>query len=232
MKLFKPLSKLLLTGMVLVTGTAFLISSPAMANISGSSHDFSLAGGGAWDGEICSVCHTPHNAQIGAGIDAPLWNHEIKALGGYTPYSSPSNTLDAGVIGQPNGVSRLCLSCHDGTIGIDSFGTPNNGGVMTISTFNPATTADFGVNLANDHPISFTYNNALFLLDDELWDPVVTASGLPAGGTISVDMLFGGANDQLECASCHDVHNKNAALPFMLRKTNVASALCLTCHNK
>jgi len=41
-------------------------------------------------------------------------------------------------------------------------------------------------------------------------------------------MLIGG---QVQCASCHDVHN-GSGVEKLLRKTNVASALCLTCHNK
>ena len=41
-------------------------------------------------------------------------------------------------------------------------------------------------------------------------------------------MLYDG---KMECATCHDVHDKqgNAGL---LRKTDVGSALCLTCHNR
>ena len=39
--------------------------------------------------------------------------------------------------------------------------------------------------------------------------------------------LFGGT---VQCASCHDPHD-NTNAPF-LRKTNTASALCSTCHQK
>ena len=51
-------------------------------------------------------------------------------------------------------------------------------------------------------------------------------------GNIDVDMLFGVGNDLLECASCHDVHDTATVPQNMLRKSNVNSGLCMTCHNK
>ncbi len=83
-----------------------------------------------------------------------------------------------------------------------------------------------GTDLSNDHPVSFTYDGALALADLGLFDPTNTQSGL--GGTITATMLQGG---KVQCASCHDVHN-SANLPNLLLKSNAASALCLTCHDK
>jgi predicted CXXCH cytochrome family protein len=62
-----------------------------------------------------------------------------------------------------------------------------------------------------------------------LHTPSDSNSGL--GGFIADDMLFGTANDQLECASCHDVHN-GTSLAALLRKDNTSRQLCLTCHDK
>ncbi|UCH94281.1 MAG: cytochrome C [Candidatus Aminicenantes bacterium] len=185
--------------------------------ISGSAHDFS---GFGWAGnEICLPCHTPHGAKTGADNLVPLWNHDVTASV-FTVYTSPTGTLDAGALGQPAGVSKACLSCHDGTIGVDAYGT--NVPVPTM-VVNP-----LGADLSNDHPISFTYNTALSTADGELYDPAVQASGL--GGTIQNDLLFA---DQLECASCHDVHNTTCpACASLLVIDNAASDLCLTCHNK
>jgi predicted CXXCH cytochrome family protein len=136
----------------------------------------------------------------------------------FTPYDSA--TLDA-TPGQPAGVSLLCLSCHDGTVAIDSFG-----GATGTSFVSGA--ALVGTDLANDHPIGFTYDAALNAADPEVNDPTTTVSGL--GGNIDVDMLFGLSNDQLECASCHNVHDD--LFGNFLIKDNAASALCLTCHDK
>lgn len=187
----------------------------AMAGIVGSPHDFS---GEAWNytGEICVVCHTPHNA--GAG-DAPLWNHTTTTAS-FTVYSSAS--LNASVP-QPSGTSKACLSCHDGTVALDSFGG-DTGTTFIADLGDPGIV--LGTDLRNDHPISFPYNTALATADGGLYDPSTANSGL--GGTIDNDMLLGG---KVECASCHDVHN-STGLPELLVKSNSGSGLCLTCHNK
>lgn len=189
-----------------------------VGSIQNSAHDFS---GNAWSGgQICSPCHTPHNADT-SEVGAPLWNHEITDKT-YALYSS--GTMQATDLDQPSGVSKLCLSCHDGTVAIDSFGGSNG------STFILASRNVGGDGLANDHPISFTYDSDLATADGELANPATAMSGL--GGTIDDDLLFGG---KLECASCHDVHrteigsmNSNA----LLRVNNQGSALCLKCHLK
>jgi Doubled CXXCH motif (Paired_CXXCH_1) len=198
--------------------------------IVGSRHDFTSSG---WNWnfmhkgteEICIVCHTPHTADTTV-IDSPLWNHEVTSST-FTLYSS--STFNAAlVIGQPEGVSKLCLSCHDGTVALDSWGnlggTVSGGGHSWIQ----------GTNLSNDHPISFTYDSTLASVDGELHNPNNTPSGL--GNTIANDLLSIG---RVECTSCHDVHNKmgNSTIlsttnNHMLWKKNTGSALCLTCHDK
>jgi predicted CXXCH cytochrome family protein len=183
----------------------------AGADIVGTQHDFS--GQPFSGGEICIVCHTPHFADTSVA-DAPLWNHEVTTET-YSVYSSA--TLQS-VPGQPGGISKLCLSCHDGTVALDSFG-----GATGTSFIGAA--SNVGTDLDDDHPISITYNTALATADGELHDPATTNSGL--GGTIAADMLFSGL---LECGSCHDVHGRG--FNDFLLKSNAASALCLTCHDK
>ncbi len=199
---------------ILTVVCVMLIAQYSVAqNIAGSAHDFSPE---TWNasGEICIVCHTPHNAVV--STDAPLWNHELTTQT-FTLYSSP--TLDATVV-QPTGSSKLCLSCHDGTVALENFGGTTGG--TNFVTGN----ALVGIDISDDHPISFTYDNALATADGGLFDPTTTSSGL--GGTIDDDLLLGG---QLQCASCHDVHN-GAGIAFLLRMNNAGSNLCLTCHNK
>jgi len=207
MKFFKLLGIVVLTILVAsVVGNA--------QTIVGSEHDFS---GESWNttGEICVVCHTPHHANTTV-TDAPLWNHEVTQAT-FTPYSSA--TLDASV-GQPDGISKLCLSCHDGTVAVDNFGGETNGSEYVSGD------DLIGTDLSNDHPVSFTYDAALASADGDLYDPTTTNSGL--GSTIDDDMLF---NHKLECASCHDVHN-GSGVDHLLVKSNDQSALCLTCHSK
>jgi predicted CXXCH cytochrome family protein len=183
-------------------------------NIVGSAHDFSAD---TWNtsGRICLVCHTPHNADVSVN-NAPLWNHEV-TVATFTTYGSA--TMDA-TIGQPDASSRLCLSCHDGTVAVDNFGSQTSGSEIISGGTN------LGIDLSDDHPISITYDAALAAADGGLYDPITTNSGL--GGTINADMLIGG---QVQCASCHDVHNGSGHAD-LLRISNDASALCLTCHSK
>jgi predicted CXXCH cytochrome family protein len=192
----------------------------AWATIAGGSHDLS---GGAGGGEICVVCHTPHNGDT-TMAEAPLWDHDITSVTDYTTYSSA--TLDATDIGQPGMASKLCLSCHDGTVAIDAFGT-NTGSSFMAST----STAYVGQDLSNDHPIGFTYDTGLATADGGLHDPSTTDASITLRpGNIDTAMLFA---DKLECASCHDAHDA-AGYGKFLRKSNTspASGLCLTCHNK
>ena len=185
----------------------------AYGGISGSGHDFSSQG---WSGgRLCMVCHTPHGSDT-AVTGAPLWNHATTTAT-YTLYSSP--TLNASPIQPEHYASKLCLSCHDGTVALDSFGG------ATGSSFVSAP-SNVGTDLSNDHPISFTYDAGLAAADGGLHDPTTAGSGL--GKSIDEDLLF---NHRVECASCHDVHN-TGGYPRLLRMNNTGSALCLTCHDK
>ena len=199
---------------VFVSMALLVVASVGFAQgISGTAHDFSST---SWSGgQICVVCHTPHNSDVTVS-DAPLWNHEVTAAT-FTLYSS--STFDAS-IAQPNGRSKLCLSCHDGTVAVDNFGGATGGSVHVTGD------ALLGTNLSNDHPVSFTYDATLATNDGGLFNPSTANSGL--GGTIADDMLFSG---ELQCASCHDVHN-GAGISKLLVKSNAGSDLCLTCHDK
>jgi len=109
------------------------------------------------------------------------------------------------------GISRLCLSCHDGTVAVDSYG--GNTGTNTIGAVWPGVGTNYvSLNLSAEHPVSVPTT------DPEVRDtPLNTATP-----------LFGG---QVECASCHDVHDQTG-LGSLLTLTNAASELCLSCHIK
>jgi predicted CXXCH cytochrome family protein len=181
--------------------------------IVGSSHDFSTQ---SWNStnEICVVCHTPHNSNISVS-NAPLWNHTL-TNSSFQLYTSATFN---GTSGQPDGSSKLCLSCHDGSVALENFG-----GTTTGTHF--ATTGLLGTDLRDDHPISFLYDAALATTDGQLKNPTTALSGL--GGTISQNMLIA---NKMQCSSCHDVHNSSGVAGLLI-KSNVASDLCLTCHIK
>ena len=203
--------KLFTTAIIIIAMTTM-----SFAQISGTAHDFS---GAAWNtqqyaDEICIVCHTPHNAM--ALTTAPLWNHEVSAVAAYTLYTS--TTMNSST-GQPSASSKLCLGCHDGTVALENYGA------VTGSTVNYVA-SPFGTDLSNEHPISMDYTTAIATADGGLNDPSVALSGL--GGTITADLLVA---DQMQCSSCHDVHNAYGQNSLLV-KSNSGSALCLTCHDK
>jgi len=89
--------------------------------------------------EVCVFCHTPHGANLSAPGATPLWNRTVPLNSGYIIYGSPN--FDGANSGQPQGVSLACLSCHDGTIALDSLiNMPGSGGFRPLN-LNPATAA-------------------------------------------------------------------------------------------
>ncbi|MDT8383959.1 MAG: cytochrome c3 family protein [Gammaproteobacteria bacterium] len=190
-------------------------SGPARTVQSGSDED-----------EICVFCHTPHGANLAA--PGPLWNRSLSTAT-YNTYNSGSldATLEGVALDQPNGISKLCLSCHDGTIAIGAVNVLNGSlaaGPITMSGVqgdgtmpagdsgvNSGFTRRLGTDLSNDHPISFTYDTALALKDGELRDPASEpeignrAPGVPRH--IPLD------NGQVQCNSCHDPHIRDEADP-------------------
>ncbi len=177
-------------------------------------HNLSAGGPGpiraAAEPEVCIFCHTPHNASP----ILPLWNRSTP-VEAYTIYSS--RTLEAQP-GQPTGMSKMCLSCHDGTIALGSVlsrGTPIPlaAGITTL----PPGASNVGTDLSDDHPISFRYDGALASRDPKIKHP----SMLPPA--VRLD-----SNSELQCTSCHNAHNDSLGKFLVMRNTN--SELCLACH--
>ena len=138
--------------LVAVVALVMVVSLSWAASIVTSKHDMSTGGGsstyGGGTSQVCIFCHTPHNA---LSTIVPLWNHTTttQTFAMYT-----SSTLNAVMTGQPGNVSKACLSCHDGTVAVDSYGGATGSHLITG-------TALLGTDLTNDHPIGFTYDAAL-----------------------------------------------------------------------
>ncbi len=186
-------------------------------NILNTKHNLSVTGPGpvrsTAEERICIFCHTPHNAKR----DIPyLWNRQ-DSTANYTPYQS--STLYAAV-GQPTGASKLCLSCHDGTIALGALisepqEVPFEGGIRLM----PEGPSKLGTDLSDDHPVSFIYDSSLAISNGELVDP----SSLPPEVRLDGD-------GQLQCTACHDPHDDTNGK--FLVKSNIYSDLCTTCHQK
>jgi predicted CXXCH cytochrome family protein len=235
-----------LAGMMFVL--AGLFGGEALAAIASTKHNLSSSGSAnagqtiySDQTEICIFCHTPHAAIKNDTI--PLWNHSLSQVGvganpTYTMYTSP--TFDAGTQGAGlntilnlggattanASASNLCLSCHDGTVAINSFQNPSNqnplpnmvgtaaGGLMQAGATN------LGTDLSTTHPVNFLYDAALFGADPTLNNPAsLTGVRLYAG--------------RVQCASCHDPHtSQDPSGRSFLRVTMASSGLCMACHNK
>jgi predicted CXXCH cytochrome family protein len=201
----------LLAGLIALPSLLLPAYGQTPISIINSDHNLSVSSPGTMhassETEICIFCHTPHSATG----DGPLWNHQMSSAA-YQPYTS--GTLKA-TVGQPNGSSRLCLSCHDGTVALGMVNSRRNNIAMNTTTMTGVN--DLGTDLTADHPISFVYNTALATADGNLKDP----STLPQ--TVPLDR-----SSQVQCTSCHDPHN-NEYGDFLVMD-NTGSALCLTCH--
>ncbi len=156
---------------------------------------------------VCIFCHTPHNSRPTRG----LWNRDLPAVT-YKLYES--STMQT-AISQPNGSSRLCLSCHDGILALSNMRVASVAGQVTPIA--PLTgSASFGTDLSNDHPISFIYNSALAARAGDLVDPVALPQTAPLDD-----------KKQLQCTSCHDPHLNR---PNFLRIDDRLGADCIVCH--
>lgn len=86
--------------------------------------------------EVCVFCHTPHGGQPSSSVNSvPLWNRALPDdTAAYVMYDSPNFDGKPSQVGHPLGVSLACLSCHDGTIGIDSLiNAPGSGGFLAAN---------------------------------------------------------------------------------------------------
>jgi predicted CXXCH cytochrome family protein len=188
---------------------------PAFAQISGSAHDFSSM---AWaDGEICKPCHTPHAAMP----DVPrLWNHELTVATYDMHAGSGTAAADFDI------VSRLCLSCHDGTIALDSFGGKTGTSFISGSE-------NLGTDLTNDHPVGsdaeYPPETKPSWWDGSMKDKATFPSSMRLKKWTSKHS--GNSIDVVSCATCHNVHNRYNHEDLLV-VDNSASALCLTCHIK
>ena len=205
-----------------------LIAGTAQAGISGSKHDFGQFG---WaKNQICLPCHAPHNTIVkdanGTAVGGPLWNHTLSTAT-YTLYIDEKT--GQGVSGKVDTNSMLCLSCHDGTVAVDSFG----GGAGTQQL----TGGMLGSDLSNDHPIGeaavWPTPNPAYMVDPSL---------RAAQGIMPLRNLADG-RAAVGCTSCHEPHNRKST-DHMLWVNNAGatttvdgravdgSGLCLNCHKK
>jgi predicted CXXCH cytochrome family protein len=199
----------------------------------GSAHDLSTGSGGTQDAttqQVCVFCHTPHQD---TGTLAPLWNHvnSLSAVADYGVYTGLDlQAAPTAVAPNDGSVTSLCMTCHDGTVAVDSLHNDPNDGLGGVSGGGVDASGivtgavNVGEDLSNDHPVNFTYDTALDTADGELADPTSAA-------VIALLTSTTATGGDVQCSSCHDPHN-GSGLPAFVPVTMVGSQLCLVCHEK
>lgn len=234
--------------------------SQSIHNLSSSgvrAKEFGYGASAGNEDEVCIFCHTPH----GGTLNTPLWNRALPDQSGsnsFTHYSSATLSAYTKSLATNRPVrpeSLLCMSCHDGAVGMNSIinnsnrlgAQPDNGNPMVNVWVTTAgrvgdimSPGGFGLqgqtrNLSDDHPISLDYGSAATSAG-------VTRLHPPSGGTDPRDKgvrFFGtGGELYLECSSCHNPHvnydgtGGDAAYTPFLVMSNAGSNLCLACHVK
>ncbi len=200
------------------------------ASIVNTEHNMSVTGPGTvkslTETRVCIFCHTPHNA----APNTPLWNKSVEPKT-YVPYWSPtmSTYIAAPSPYVPTGPTRLCLSCHDGTVAIGDVLQPSGGlggGFITA----PQSVIGGASNLSHDHPVSFNYDD--FSANTELNDIGIVT-------TVAPQIIFYTPGHTMHCSSCHDAHEDAYQSPDLLGRltgkflvmNNRSSNLCIQCHN-
>ena len=177
-------------------------------------------------GQVCVFCHATHNANPSYGA---LWNHETNGAQSYDMYDSP--TLDMPMAPAPHNGSLICLSCHDGTIAINSlnnlpgpegagnYGTPGGAALDANGRLTSVSDDYVGTDLQDDHPVGITYDTNY----DNDFVPK-TGNDLLYPDKLLSEGLY------VECSSCHNPHD-NTYSNFLV-ESNANSNLCMRCHIK
>lgn len=183
-------------------------------------HNLSVSGKGeiraVAETRVCIFCHSSHNAST----EGPLWNHEtspaqFKTYERSTLVSQPE---------QPNGATKLCLSCHDGTIAVGAVrGLSKPIEMRSVGARGeiPAHRGGFmGNDLTGTHPVSIPYRAEKASTKRGLrWPP------FDPEREVGVD-----ADGFVQCTSCHDPHgSRSTRYPFW-RKERFAE-VCQVCHD-
>lgn len=178
--------------------------------------------------ETCVYCHTPHNSSS----YAPLWNRELPEEREFQMYSSPN--FDSKLPKAPDGISLACLSCHDGSVAVDSVLKPPKfheivdtsvkhrmtlegepGSDACSKCHNRVEGAYGGISGAHDATIryftkdlrddhAFSMTFPTQDLDPQFNQPMILKTD---GGRMFPNGIQTFEGDKVQCASCHDIHS-------------------------
>lgn len=204
----------------------------AKLSVFDSPHNLSIYGGRgratgqpgvtiAGEQRVCVFCHVPHNATAGT----PLWSRSLSSeTTEYTPYRSSTMAADPKP-DRPTGASRLCLSCHDGTIALSRYAGSQNISGVAIPNQTGLNNPNLSTDLSDDHPISFSYTGALAVKSH-----LASPQALPQEVRLE-------RGTTVECTTCHDPHDNQYGNFLVMNNGDASrpgfvagSPLCTACH--
>lgn len=229
-------------------------------SIVGSKHDLSaLTGPGpiraVSEKRVCVFCHTPHASMTEhpdePGLRFPLWNHKLQAPS--VTYVVPSSYQGVPLLSTPqaipDGDSRLCLSCHDGTVAVGAVVNIGGGpGTIAMAGVGQGLTADgkldnaylgfgfggVGTDLSGHHPVSVVVNTALVndIQANCVGFLVKLTPTAPVKYRPTLNRYSGSSGDGVQCTSCHDPHDDRGGGVYFLRTGTLSNLdpLCYSCH--
>jgi hypothetical protein len=210
-------------------------------SVANTVHNLSVSGPGeiraATETEVCKFCHIPHNAVV----PVPLWSRPLSESDYVMPAPSPDDPASAN---QPLGASRLCLSCHDGTLALGKLGNEagniamlgsgrleeaGNIAMLGSGRLEAGHRGFLGTDLSGSHPISVEIRDrdveAAADDSDMGLKPVVS---IMADKSVRLDN-----RGMIQCTTCHDPHSdryyEEGVVPRFWVEPTVAG-VCLKCH--
>lgn len=216
--------------MLSITAAVLWLAAPGFAaGVKGTPHDLSALSPTAGpkavtEKQICVFCHTPHDAYAGT----TLWNHKLSDVTQYTLPTGPTQLSTP--TNPPDGSSKLCLSCHDGTVALGAvlLASQSNapiamqgagpGGVMPgVPIPGEHAGPNLGTDLSGTHLISIAVNDQLINDKNAQFANNQTSFRLaypPPGDKVRLSLtgnlykgLPGKDSKGVQCTSCHDPHD-------------------------
>lgn len=173
--------------------------------------------------EVCKFCHIPHSAVV----PVPLWSRALSKAQYDVPRIRSARDVREPAP-QPDGSSRLCLSCHDGTLALgDIAGAPRSVAMSGAQRLRPGRRGYIGTDLTGDHPISFV------IPEGDFGDPDRDMGVRPRSLIVGQELVKLDDQGKMQCTTCHDPHSDRyhvaGLVPRFWVKPTVQE-VCQSCH--